>query len=298
MQINRMFEIIYLLLGRKTITARELAARFEVSQRTIYRDIETLSAAGIPVYMSKGKGGGISILDDFILNKTVLTDREKSDILTSLKAVQATHFNETDSAIKKLGSLFGEENPDWIEIDFSSWHDSRNEEQIFNTLKSAILSKKAVTFLYSSRKGEKTKRETEPLKLCFKGVSRYLYAYCNLRKDFRFFKLSRIKDLTVTQRSFERTAETPVFKKETPFQNTWITLKLRFSSEMAFRVYDEFDSYTQEADGSLIVETFYPAGEWIFPYIASFGSFCEVLEPVEIRDAVKRELQKSLEHYL
>lgn len=87
MQINRLFEIVYILLDKKRVTSRELAERFEVSSRTIYRDIETLSAAGIPVYMSKGKGGGISLLPDFVLNKAVITDEEKEEILSSLKAV-------------------------------------------------------------------------------------------------------------------------------------------------------------------------------------------------------------------
>ena len=114
MQINRLFEVVYILLDKKTVTAKELAERFEVSSRTIYRDIETLSSAGIPVYMSKGKGGGISLLPDFVLNKAVLTDEEKEDILSSLKAVKAVNLSKTDTALKKLSSLFGESNTDWI----------------------------------------------------------------------------------------------------------------------------------------------------------------------------------------
>ena len=107
MQINRLFEIIYILLDKKTVTSKELADRFEVSTRTIYRDIETLSISGIPIYMSKGRGGGISLLPTFILNKTVITDEEKENILSSLKAVSAVGFSKTDTALTKLSSLFG-----------------------------------------------------------------------------------------------------------------------------------------------------------------------------------------------
>lgn len=298
MQINRLFEIVYILLDKKTVTARELSERFEVSIRTIYRDIETLSVAGIPIYMSRGKGGGISVLDDFVLNKAILTEKEKSDILSSLKAVGAINFNETDSALKKLGSLFGENNSDWIEVDFSSWYNSEKESLIFNDMKSAILSKRVVSFTYASGKGKETTREVEPLKLCFKGMSRYLYAYCTLRHDFRFFKLSRIKNCMITDKHFERKVEGPIFKTNNMFTEQYITLKLKLSPNMAYRVYDEFDDYIQESDGSFIVQTIYPEGDWIFPYIASYGSNCEVLEPLKIRDYIKDEIKKMMKHYL
>lgn len=298
MQINRMFEMIYVLLDKKTVTARELAERFEVSQRTIYRDVETLSSAGIPIYMSKGKGGGISILDGYVLNKAVLTDDEKADVLSAMKAIDAINFKETNATLQKLNSLFGENNSDWIEVDFSSWYNSEKESQTFQTIKSAILSKKVINFRYSSGKGERTSREVEPLKLCFKGMSRYLYAYCTLRNDFRFFKLSRIKDILVTEKQFERIITGPVFNTDKMFQENYITLKLKLSSKMAYRIYEEFDQYTREVDGSFIVQPIYPVGEWLLPYIASFGSHCEVLEPLEIRNLVKEELSKTLNNYL
>jgi predicted DNA-binding transcriptional regulator YafY len=298
MQINRLFEIIYILLDKKTVTARELAERFEVSSRTIYRDIDHLSSVGIPVYMSKGKGGGISILDDFVLNKTVLTEEEKSDILSSLQAVGAIDFNETGSALRKLGSLFGEHNSDWIEVDFSLWYNSERESEIFNNMKSAILTKRIVKFTYSSGKGESTMREVRPLKLCFKGMARYLYAYCTLRQDFRFFKLTRIKDLVVTDEHFEQQVTGSVFKTNHTFHEEYVTLKLRLSSDMAFRVCDEFEEYTREPDGSFIVQTIYPMGKWMFPYITSFGRHCEVLEPLHIRNFIKEELQKTINNYL
>lgn len=298
MQINRMFEIVYILLDKKTVTARELAERLEVSTRTIYRDVETLSSAGIPIYMSKGKGGGISILDDFVLNKAVLTEEEKTDVLSALKAVDAINFNSTDSALKKLSNLLGENNPDWIEIDFSSWYNPTNEPETFNELKSAILSKNVIKFSYSSGKGEQTLREVEPLRLCFKGMARYMYAYCSLRKDFRFFKLSRIKDIEITKKRFERIVDGPVFTENNVFEEQYVNLKLKIAPHLAYRVYDEFDNYTLAPDGSFLVEINYPANKWLFPYILSYGNGCEVLEPLDVRTSVKEELQKVLDKYL
>lgn len=305
MQINRLFEIIYILMDKKTVTAKELADRFEVTSRTIYRDIETLSSVGIPVYMTKGKGGGISILDHFVLNKTLLTKEERSNVLTSMKALAEVNGDSSNTALEKLSSLFGGEQEDWIEVDFSSWYHGDQESLLFNQLKSAILSKKRITFQYASGKGERTKRTVEPLKLCFKGMSRYLYGYCTLRQDFRFFKLSRIKELNIMDDHFTRVFKGKVFHQYDPDFAQFSTLKLRLSPKVAYRVYDEFEEFIKEPDGSFIVELKYPERQqgsweeaWIYPYVASYGSNCEVLEPIEIRKAVQEELQKNLNLYL
>lgn len=298
MQINRLFEIVYILLDKKTVTAKALAQRFEVSSRTIYRDIETLSSAGIPVYMSKGKGGGISLLPDFVLNKTVITDEEKEDILSSLKAVNAVNLSKTDTALKKLSSLFGESSTDWIEVNFSSWANEQNETETFNTIKAAILGKKVISFSYASAKGQQTAREVEPLKLCFKSSAWYLYGYCKSRCDFRFFKLRRMRELCVSEQHFQRQSPNLIFSEENVFQEEYVKLKLKLSSQVAYKVYDEFDSYEQQEDGSFIAEINYPKGKWIPYYIATFGSYCEVLEPEEVRNDVIAELQNTLKHYL
>ncbi|WP_040949800.1 helix-turn-helix transcriptional regulator [Gorillibacterium massiliense] len=298
MQINRLFEIVYILLNKKTVTSKELAERFEVSSRTIYRDVETLSAAGIPVYMSKGKGGGISLLPDFVLNKAVITVEEKEDILSSLKAMNAVNLSKANTALHKLNSIFGESNTDWIEVDFSSWADEQNETEIFNTIKSAILGKRVIHFAYASSKGQQTAREVEPLKLCFKSSAWYLYGYCKSRCDFRFFKLRRIRKLCISEQNFQRKVSNSIFSEENVFQEEYVKLRLKLSIEVAYRVYDEFDSYKQQEDGSFIVDINYPKGEWIFYYIATFGSHCEVLEPLDVRNAVKDELQNTLKQYL
>lgn len=298
MQINRLFQIVYILLDKKNVTAKELAERFEVSTRTIYRDIETLSSAGIPVYMSKGKGGGISLLPDFVLNKAVLTEKEKEEVLSSLKAVSAVNLSETNTALKKLSSLFGEKNTDWIEVDFSSWANAQNETDLFHKMKSAILSKNLICFSYASTKGEQTTRQVEPLKLCFKGGAWYLYGYCKSRNDYRFFKLRRVKKLIVSEIQFQRQSPGQIFSENEVFAEEFIDLKLKLSSRMAFRVYDEFDHFQQKEDGSFIAEISYPKGEWIFYYIATFGSHCEVLEPEEVRNEVKLKLQMMLKNYI
>jgi predicted DNA-binding transcriptional regulator YafY len=298
MQINRLFEIVYILLDKKLSTSKELAERFEVSTRTIYRDIEILSSAGIPVYMSKGKGGGISLLSNFVLNKSVLTEEEKNNILSSLKALNSVNLSETDNAIEKLSSLFGETNTDWVEVDFTSWYNVEEEKNLFCNLKTAILSKNAVSFSYSSGKGESINRHVYPLKLCFKGQRWYLYGYCNTRYDNRFFKLTRIKEFSILEENFQKKAPVQIFSEKKIINDDFILLKLKISKTMAYRVYDEFKTYKHLEDGSFIAEIMYPKGEWIFNYIASFGEDCEVLSPEEVRNDVKRKLQKIIENYL
>ncbi|GAA0075856.1 YafY family protein [Clostridium sp. CTA-5] len=299
MQVNRLFEIIYILLEKNIVTAKELAERFEVSQRTIYRDIETLSTAGIPVYMSKGKGGGISILPDFILNKAILTEEEKSEILSSIRAVNAVSFSdpEPEKVLKKLNNMLGDNDTDWIEVDFSNWGNAEKEKETFNNLKSAILSKKIVKFDYSSGKGENISREVCPLKLYFKGQSWYMYGYCRIRNDYRFFKLRRIKDLCISKESFNIKAPKNIMKEDNIFNDEFITLKMRISSKMAYRVYDEFEDFKKLDDGSFFVTIEYPKGDWLFSYISSFGEECEVLEPQEIRKDIKNKIEKMLLNY-
>lgn len=299
MQINRLFEIIYILLDTKIITAKELADKFEVSSRTIYRDIEILSSAGIPVYMTKGKNGGISILSEFIFNKAILTKEEKSEILSSIKAVNAISFNnkELDAILKKLNNVLGKDFADWIEVDFSNWGNSKTEKFIFDKLKFSILNKKIIKFSYSNQKGESSTRKVYPIKLYFKGQSWYLYGFCKYKNDYRFFKLRRIKNIYVYDEIFDtKNFKTEIEKK--PFSNNdFVDLKLKISSKLSYRVYDEFENFKKLEDGSFIVSVKYPKGDWLFNYIFSFGENCEILSPIEIKKTLKNKIQKMLLNY-
>ncbi|KAF5060005.1 WYL domain protein [anaerobic digester metagenome] len=296
MQINRLFEMIYLLLNKENITARELATHFEVSPRTIYRDVELLSSAGIPIYMTKGKGGGISLLPGFVLNKTVLTDGEKSDILAALHAVEAVNLEQTNTAVQKLSSLFGNTNADWVEVDFSGWANADEEALLFSLLKTAILGKMKVTFHYHSSDSS-SQRTVEPMKLCFKGQGWYLYAFCTVRQDYRFFKLRRMKEPKLMEDHFERATPAKIFD-DNIFQDDFVTITLKLSKKMAYRVYDEFSQCKTLPNGDFIVQHTMPRGDWIYQYLATFGEYCEILEPKDIRLQVKEKLQKTLAQYL
>lgn len=299
MQINRLFEIIYILLDKKVVTAKELADRFEVSVRTIYRDVETLSGAGIPIYMNRGKGGGITLLPEFVLNKTVITEQEKADILSSLSGLGAVSLNEMNTTIKKLTSLFGGTNMDWIEVAFGLWSDGEREAVLFQTIKQSIIQKQVICFEYVTAKGENMSREVEPLKLVFKGTAWYLYAYCRLREDYRFFKLKRMRDLVVMGERFVRRIPERIFtQSEQPKKPEMIKVKVRFEKEFAYLAYDDFESCEMQKDGSVLAESWFWKMDWMAEQILGYGEACEVLEPPELRTVLKEKLEKMLNKYL
>jgi len=144
MQINRLFEIVYVLLGQKSVTANKLALQFGVSQRTIYRDIDALSLSGIPVYAERGKGGGISLLPGYVLNKSILSEKEQQEILLALQALSSINSPDTDNVFKKLSAFFNKSAADWLHVDFTGW--GSGSATLFDDFKTAILERRIVEF--------------------------------------------------------------------------------------------------------------------------------------------------------
>lgn len=298
MQVNRLFEIVYILLNKNYITAKELAEHFEVSSRTIYRDIEVLCQSGIPIYTSKGKGGGIGLLDNFVLNKSLLSKGEQQEILSALQSLNATNYPEINQVLTKLSNLFGTEQANWLEVDFSDW--SNNQKEKFQLIKTAVLQKKVINFDYFNRYGENTNRSVEPIQLLFKDKNWYLKAFCRSRTDYRIFKLNRMKNVIFTEEKFIRDLpEDGPDLTEKAFDSGVVTIRMRIEESQAYRVYDEFEEgqITKEKDGNFLVTFSYTEDEWVYGYILSFGFFAEVLEPLHIRCIIKNKLEKTLAKY-
>ena len=190
MQMNRLFQIVYYLLENGKSTAPELAERFEVSTRTIYRDLDTISAAGIPIYAIPGKGGGISLLENYVLDKSLFSEKEQEQILMALQGIASTEGENADELLSKLSALFQIKWTDWIEVDFSNWNKNK-ADQVFSEIKKAIFDRRMITFSYFGSDGQHLSRSVKPLKLIFKSNDWYLYGFCLLRNDYRFFKLTR-----------------------------------------------------------------------------------------------------------
>ncbi|HWT76506.1 MAG TPA: YafY family protein [Mobilitalea sp.] len=300
MQINRLFEIVYILMNKKNVTAKELGERFEVSQRTIYRDIETLCQAGIPIYTNKGKGGGICLMEHFVLNKSVLSDQEQKDILSALQGFKAANYTDTDQILSKLNSLFGNKNPDWIEVDFSYWNSNEEDKRKFHQLKDAILNYQVIQFDYYNSYGQESSRTLEPRKLIFKGQAWYLSGYCRDKKSFRFFKISRIKGLTITSEIFTPMPyQEPEDEPQARISQQTTEVVLKAAASMAYRVFDEFPAETvqRQEDGSFLIHTKLFAGGWIYGYLMSYEDQLEVLEPVELRNDIIKRYKNALNNY-
>lgn len=299
MQESRLFRIVYYLLNKGKSTAPELAEKFEVSVRTIYRDIDIISSMGIPIYATQGKGGGITLLDNFVLDKTLLSTREKEQILMALQGMIATEQNNADELLRKLGSLFQSKNTNWIEVDFSNWVKNNPGQDIFNLIKSAIFSRNVISFQYFGSNRESTQRRVEPLRLVFKSKDWYLYGFCLMRNDYRFFKLTRIKDMEIQPDVYTRELpSTYSVGKLMNIENT-IAVKLKFDKRMAFRVYDEFaNEVTEDEQGNLYVQTNLPSNDALYSYLFSFADYVELLEPEIIRGRVKEKLAAMQKKYV
>lgn len=296
MQESRLFKIVYYLLKHGKSTAPELSEKFEVSVRTIYRDIDTLSSAGIPVYSLQGKGGGVSILNDFVLDKSLFSEAERQQILMALQGINAVSEVHSEELLTKLGALFQARVTNWIEVDFSSWAQNKPKQDVFNLIKDSIFQKNIIRFQYFGSSGM-TERRVQPAKLVFKSKDWYLYGFCLEKNDYRFFKLTRIKALEVLPETFSQEFIAPVLEKEIKSEKT-ITVKLKFHKNMAFRVYDEFTGeVTKDPEGNLYVSAELPAHEMLYSYILSFADGVEVMEPQQVRESIKKKLEEIYKKY-
>ena len=305
MKIERLLEMIYYLLNKKNVTAKELAERFNVSKRTIYRDIDTLSLSGIPIYAAKGNNGGIRILDNFVLNKSVFSEREQKEILSALHVLLTVKTEDTGFTLRKMEAFFNLNAPDWFEVDFTRWGPDSNES--YTSIKTAILEKLILEFEYYSTYGEKTCRRVEPIKLWFKSRYWYLKCYCLEKNSLRLFKLTRMRNITVTEEKFcerdyakECAAQTESTKNEPPNnKQKEITVIMKIAPEMTYRVYDDFDDsqIIKNDDGSFIVTMKEFEDNRLYGYILSYGEHAVVLEPEYAKQIIKEKSKKIFDSY-
>lgn len=296
--------MIYILMRQGTVTAAELAERFEVSVRTIYRDMDTLSAAGIPVYAKKGKNGGICLTEQFVLNKMLLTKDEQQEILSGLVSLRETKAEAGENILQKLGEFFRTDPVDWLAIDLSDWSGSR--VQLYENIKNAILSRRLLQFDYYGKNGQMRRRTVEPVKLLFKEYTWYLKAYCRERKDWRLFKLFRIKRLLVQEETFVPRAEcisqedAPQGREiQTDLNMNMTVVDVRIDKREAYRVYDRFEEEEIEVlpDGNFMVHFHLAMDDWGYGVLLSFGPSAEVLAPEAVRQEMKRRVQQMAKWY-
>lgn len=295
--LNRLMGIIYLLMNRGMVTAKELAERYEVSVRTIYRDIDVLCMAGIPIYTKKGKNGGIGLAEQFVLNKMLVTKEEQQQILAALSSLEETGAQHEGETIKKLGEFFNLEPSSWVAIDMSDW--SGRRQALFGQIKDAIIKRNLLEFDYYGQNCQMSRRTVEPIQLLFKEYTWYLRAYCRNRQAMRVFKILRMKRVTVMEEKFSTRQNKEFYQEEPHISLPKEEITLWIDAKEAYRIYDRFEEEEIHIldDGSFQIQMCCVLDDWLYGMILSFGDSAKVIEPVTVREEIKRRLMMTLKLY-
>lgn len=301
MQTGRLFEIVYLLMERRRMTTAELARELEVSTRTVRRDVDALSGAGVPVYMTRGKGGGVHLLDNYVLDKSLVSDSEQEEILAALSALGRTGAVDDDAVRDRLARVFQREPVDWLDMDFSFWGAPPEYKHAFDTIRQAICARRLLRFPYFDAAGNTTVRTVEPARLVFKESCWYLRAYCLKREDWRTFKLFRIgwEDMELLPDRFALRPIPESLGESTARPQGDDNLVLRFAASAKERIREEFapDMIERLDDGSLEVRLSCTLDERTRLYLLSFGASLEVLEPHELRTWLREQAKRVADIY-
>lgn len=296
-----MFGILCILLEKEKITAKELASYFEVSVRTIHRDLLDLSSAGFPVTSRQGIGGGISLLPDFRYYKSALTKEDK-DILSA--AIQSLASIDDQVKIKTLLAKLRFCNDDKlllendVIIDFTSWNQRSTLIQNIKKIRSAIADHRLLEMSYYGGSGS-SHREVEPYKIIFKEENWYLFAFCTSRNDFRIFKVSRITELIIKDTTFieRKNYDIPLLNSQLS-NNSGIQVSIRMDKSFEFLAIDLFGTENIHTESNNLFITFTTENpQWVISTIAGLGNKAEILAPDSLRKQIKLFLEKAKNLY-
>ena len=308
MKIDRMMSIILILLNQERVTAKELSEKFEVSIRTIYRDIDAIDLAGVPIISYPGNAGGFSIMDNFKLNNQLLTLNNLCSLITTLQGINySLEDNEIDSSIEKLRNLVPQDKVKHLElqmdqviINMPSWANTTRERALIKNIRKSIEQSYLITIEYRNRLNEITTREIEPISIVFKGYTWHLYAYCHLKNDYRVFRISRIIKIRKEDKTFIKREVTYLEHEELTKKNEeYVPITLKFNSHVRALVEDIFirDNIVTLKTGEMIVTAHFPDQEWFMSLIMSFGHQVEVLGPKNIRDVISKNVKLMYDKY-
>lgn len=307
MQIDQLFEFVYILIDKKQVTAKEMSEHFGVSIRTIHRWIDALSVSGVPIYSQKGRGGGIAISDNYALDKTLLSEDERLAIVSSVKALEslsgnpASLVNANLKAAEKLSHIV-QSDTDWLEVDFAPWSPEGSEvRNLFGTLRDSILKKRQISFDYFTGDGRSEKRMVHPWKLIFRSQSWYLHGWCSSRKAGRFFKLTRMRNLIMTSKEANisiniadsRPAQTPEYSAPL------IQIKAKITQEKVSYLMDSFICSEIKAQKNAWVNVTFTAPDtpWLCEILLSFGPQIKIQSPARLKDKIAEMAEKISQLY-
>lgn len=308
MRINRMLAITVMMLNRDRVTARELAEKFDVSVRTIYRDLDAIDLAGIPIVSYSGNKGGYGIMDTYRIDRQYLTFDDIVSMVSTLRGMNTALENrELDLAIEKITSLVPGNKSDDLKsksqqlvVDILPLGYTQRQKDRIKIVHQAVNDQRLLQIEYCNTKGERTERIVEPMTLIFKGYAWYLFAFCLLKQDYRIFRLSRMNHPVILDESFDRREKTyeSAFSPD-PATLPMVHLKLRFSPQVRYRVEDFFDheQITYEKDGCMLVEVDFPEDQWVYSFLLGYNEYVEVLEPAHIQQILIEKAKEILKIY-
>lgn len=300
MKIDRLIGILSILLQQEKVTAPYLAEKFEVSRRTINRDIEDICKAGIPIVTSQGQNGGISIMEGYRMDKTLLTSSDMQAILAGLKSLDSVSGSKRYQQLMEklaMGNSSVLSSNNHIMIDLASWYRSSLAPKI-SVLQAAVEERRKVEFAYFAPGGE-SRRSIEPYLLIFKWSSWYLWGYCCEKQDYRLFKLNRMTELNATEERYEpRRIPVPDLSAERVYPSG-IDVEAVFEPEMKWRLVEEFgmESFTEQEDGRLKFSFGFADKENLFGWLLSFGDKVELIKPAELRKELYELMGRLLKIY-
>lgn len=301
MKIDRLIGIITILLQKDKTTISQLAERFEVSSRTVQRDVDVLCKAGIPIVSIQGYGGGISIAEGYKLDKNILTEGELQAILTGVKSIDSVSKTEySQTLIEKFANgkdtVLAEH--DKILIDLASWYQESLSEKI-DQIKKGIFGRQRISFTYYSEKGE-TKRMIEPYLIIFKWASWYVYGYCLMKNDYRLFNLNRLWKLQNTKILYDP-REIPEGKLD--FEHFFLKEKIKltalFDESVKYRLIEAYgpESFAVSKAGKLLFQRSFSNPEYLMQWILSFGDKVKVIEPTGLAVKISEQAKNLLKQY-
>lgn len=302
MKVDRLMSIVLVLLDKKRVSAQELADMFEVSLRTIYRDIDAIDLAGVPIISTSGVGGGFEILPNYKVDKKVFSTTDLSAILMGLSSVSTMiRGDELINALAKVKSFIPPEKAKEIElkmnqihIDLSHWMGNSNIQPYLEMIKTALQENKLLSFEYVAHHGNKTTRNIEPYQLILKGSHWYLYGFCLNRNDVRLFRLSRMSKLKLQKETFTpRKVSKPQLEFADTLETMQIKIKLRIHKSIMDRVLDYcvYEDFLPDGDDYYLVQFPFIENDFHYDILLGFGNHCECLEPLHIRSEMKRKIQ-------
>ncbi|MFV0577278.1 MAG: helix-turn-helix transcriptional regulator [Fusobacterium ulcerans] len=307
MKIDRLLSIVIVLLEQNKISATKLAEMFEVTTRTIYRDIETIQAAGIPIVTYTGINGGIGILEKYKIDKKFFTKEDITTLMTGLGSISSSVSNvELTKVLTKLQSLIPEEHIQEIKlksgqiiIDLTTWSGNKKLQSNLNKIKEGLNERKYLEFHYLDGSGRSSKRKVEPYQLLWKEEKWYMNSYCTLRNDFRLFKLARISYLKVLDETFTLRKFDIKDLEMNWIEKRIINIKLLADISLKERILErcEEDRITYCDENKMIVDFPFVDDDFDYEELLSFGNRCECLEPAEVRKKLIKMIRDTMKIY-